>query len=222
MQSKTIDETARRVGFSEFLTDLRAVDDAHMAIERLINPAIHNRGAVVHEVAADLIARIGKAVGMVRIGREKQQARCANAVAAEHNDVGCAPMPDAGHAVDVGGACHASVASRFDFLDTSISNDCRTGGDRLGDHVQRHVVHGASRTAALAGAAIVARHPTVEPFAKNGDRHRPAMPAEPVECLSGLLTQLSVRRRTHLKRTARRNRRIASRPPTPIIASVAS
>jgi hypothetical protein len=48
------------------------------------------------------------------------------------------------------------------------------------------------------------------------------MPAEPVECLSGLLTQLSVRRRTHLKRTARRNRRIASRPPTPIIASVAS
>ena len=59
---KPVDEAARRIGLGEFLADVRAADDALVAFERLVHPGFDDRQTVVHEVAADLVARIGEAV----------------------------------------------------------------------------------------------------------------------------------------------------------------
>ena len=109
VQRQPVDETARRIGLGEFLANVGAADDAHVALERLVHPGLDHRQGVVHEIAPDLVARIGEAVRLAAAGGEEKEPRGADAVAAEDHEVGLLPLPDAGHPVDIDGAGGASV-----------------------------------------------------------------------------------------------------------------
>ena len=163
---------------------------------------------VVHEVAPDLVARIGEAVRLAAVGGEEEQPRRSDAVAAEDHEVGLLPLPHAGHPVDVDGAGRASVP-RLDLLDPGIRDEPGARGNRLRPQRQGHVVERPGRAAALACAAIVAAGPSVERLAEDALRHGPAVPAEPVEGLARADSERAMRRRRCRERSARRDRRVA-------------
>ena len=75
--------------------------------DRLLHPDVSGDQRVVEEVAADLIGRIGEVRG-------EQQARRADAVGREDDDVRRLKMALSGNAVEVEGAGRTAVASGLD------------------------------------------------------------------------------------------------------------
>ncbi len=176
VEVEAVDEAAREVGLGELAADQRG-DIAHVRGERLLHPDLGGDQRVVQQVAPDLVGGVGEVV------RRQQQARRADAVGREDDHVGRLEVPLAGDAVDIDGAGRPPVASCLDPQHARIGAQLDAGLQRLRPDRDRELAHRAAR-AAVADAAAVAGRPAVIVPRDHAGRHRPPVPAEPVERLA--------------------------------------
>ena len=144
----------------------------------LVEEPEHVRERMDHQPPADHAAAVAQAVGMARPGGEQQQARGADRVRREHDDVGLLDvlLPVARHVLDAGGQPVAA---------DQHATDARAGDElgAVGDGLLPVGVVGA-RLRALGTAPQAAAPLRADPASVGGDRQhrvgaRPPVPAEP-------------------------------------------
>ena len=143
---EAVDEAARSIGFGELFADQRP-GGARMRGERVLHPYLRDDQRVVHQVAADLVAGIGEAVGVARRFRQQQQPRCADAVAGHHDNIGLLQNAVAGRAVDIDRAARVAQRVEFDPLDPGTGAQFGAGVQCGGPQHLRHVGQGTARAA---------------------------------------------------------------------------
>ena len=70
-----------------------AADDAHVAFQRLIHPRLDDRQGVVHEIAPTWSLELARPFGWRPLAERRRRRARADAVAAEHHEVGLLPLP---------------------------------------------------------------------------------------------------------------------------------
>src|ERR687885_1653874 len=106
------------------LIELLAVDSRSerpfILLGLLLEPTVEQDVAVVHQVLADEAIAIGQTVGEQRTGRVEKEARCADGVTGDDDDVGADLVPGPCCAVDIHRAQRASPAVHGDAFGTAV------------------------------------------------------------------------------------------------------
>ncbi len=205
IEVEAVDEATRRIGLGELLAD-QGADEAHVRMQRLLDPELAGDERMVHEVAADLVGAVGEVVG------HQQQARRADAVGGEDHHVGRLEVPRPGAPIDVDRPGEAAVLAALEALDAGLRAQVDARLQRLRPDRERELAHRAARAAGNAARAAVAGGPPVVILRDHARRDRPPVPAEPVERACQPAADRAQRQRRRRVALVRRHRRIAGEP----------
>src|SRR5919201_1307363 len=106
------------------LIELLAVDSrsegSFILLGLLLEPTVEQDVAVVHQVLADQAIAIGQTIGEQRTGRVEEEARCADGVTGDDDDVGADLAPGPCCAVDIDRAPRTPPAVHGDAFGTAV------------------------------------------------------------------------------------------------------